>query len=139
MRSVTVVQAASGGSRVRRALLRTAFLLTGAALCVAFLLLQTGRHKLYFTHRRAHAAKAPAHAHLRNPAALHAALLFCYMVPVVYLVDHLARPIDYLVETMHAPAALGRWRLPHAGTVLSVGPGAVSGLPVSVFTVRDNF
>lgn len=97
-------------------------------LYAIFLLLQTGRHKLYFTHRRAHAAKAPAHAHLRNPAALHAALLFCYMVPVVYLVDHLARPIDYLVETMHAPAALGGVIM----AVLVATPEAISAVRAAV-------
>jgi Ca2+:H+ antiporter len=37
----------------------------------------------------------------------HAALLAAYMVPVVFLAEQLATPADYLIETLHAPAALG--------------------------------
>jgi Ca2+:H+ antiporter len=30
-----------------------------------------------------------------------------FIAPVVYLAEQLAKPIDYLIETLHAPAALG--------------------------------
>lgn len=36
-----------------------------------------------------------------------AAFLVAYMIPVVFLVDHLAIPVDYVVETLGAPAVLG--------------------------------
>ena len=37
----------------------------------------------------------------------HAALLLIYMAPVVFLVEHLAKPIDFVIETLRAPVALG--------------------------------
>jgi Ca2+:H+ antiporter len=37
----------------------------------------------------------------------HALLLAAYMVPVVTLAEQLAKPIDYLIETLRLPAALG--------------------------------
>ena len=33
--------------------------------------------------------------------------MLAYILPVVLLADHLAHPIDYFIETLHAPAALG--------------------------------
>ncbi|WP_442967100.1 calcium:proton antiporter [Rhizobium sp. GN54] len=106
------------------------------ALYVAFLVLQTGRHKLFFTNgRQSHAAgpasapgPAPAHRSSGQPLIRHAALLFAYMVPVVYLVDHLARPIDYVIETLRAPVALG-------GVVMAVlvaTPEAISAVRAAV-------
>ena len=37
----------------------------------------------------------------------HVLLLVAYMVPVVYLAEQLARPTDYVIETMGAPDAVG--------------------------------
>jgi len=37
----------------------------------------------------------------------HALLLVAYIVPVVYLAEQLARPADYVIETMGAPDAVG--------------------------------
>jgi Ca2+:H+ antiporter len=37
----------------------------------------------------------------------HAFLLLAYILPVVFLAERLAHPIDYLIETLHAPAPLG--------------------------------
>ena len=34
-------------------------------------------------------------------------MLVAYMVPVVYLVEQLGRPVDYVIETMGAPAPRG--------------------------------
>ena len=34
-------------------------------------------------------------------------MLVLYMVPVVFLAEHLAQPVDYLVEDLKFPAALG--------------------------------
>lgn len=103
-------------------------------LYAVFLMLQTGRHKPFFTnHHQSHATThtpvpTPGHRPSGQPLILHAALLFAYMVPVVYLVDHLARPIDYVVETLRAPMALG-------GVVMAVlvaTPEAISAVRAAI-------
>jgi Ca2+:H+ antiporter len=85
----------------------TALALMSIALYATFLVLQTGRHRGYFTmgdeSRQHHLPRRPEDEWI----ALQAVLLVAYMVPVVFLVEHLARPIDYLTETLGAPAALG--------------------------------
>jgi Ca2+:H+ antiporter len=77
-----------------------------AGLYAAFLGVQTGRHRSYFV---ADAAEEPAHP--ATPAAgsapREALLLVAYMAPIVVLAEQMAHPIDYLIETAHAPAALG--------------------------------
>jgi Ca2+:H+ antiporter len=79
-----------------------------AGLYCAFLAIQTGRHRGYFTAAERivdeHEAAAPTHAH---PLLRHAVLLIAYMLPIAFLAEELARPIDYLIETLHAPDALG--------------------------------
>ncbi len=80
--------------------------LVAVGLYVAFLVIQTGRNRSYFTE----AAEPPSHASAKlppAPLAFHAALLIAYLVPVVFLAEQLAHPVDYLIETLHAPAALG--------------------------------
>ena len=41
------------------------------------------------------------------PLLAHAALLITYILPVVFLAEQFAHPVDYLIETLRAPAALG--------------------------------
>jgi Ca2+:H+ antiporter len=80
--------------------------LVAVGLYVAFLAIQTGRHRSYFTE----AAEASSHASSKMPPAplaFHAALLIAYLAPVVFLAEQLAHPVDYLIETLHAPAPLG--------------------------------
>lgn len=72
----------------------------------AFLAIQTGRHRSYFTLEEDGARPAAVHRDGRK-LAVHAALLLAYMVPVAYLAEQLAHPIDYLIETLRFPAALG--------------------------------
>jgi Ca2+:H+ antiporter len=74
-------------------------------LYATFLVMQTGRHRSYF----AVDAVAGHEAATAQPEKLlpHAALLIAYMVPVVVLAEQLAPPVDYLIGTLHAPAALG--------------------------------
>lgn len=78
-------------------------------LYVTFLLLQTNRHRAYFTPVDEGAAE-PELSVLATPKQTRlwpsALLLGAYMVPVVFLAEKLALPVDYLVETMKAPAAL---------------------------------
>jgi len=72
--------------------------------CV-FLLIQTGRHRGFFTAddgAEVHDARHDPGSPLR-----HALFLGLYILPVVFLAEQLAHPIDYLIETMHLPAALG--------------------------------
>lgn len=76
-------------------------------LYVAFLAVQTGRHRSYFTSvGTVEDVHVVAHEH---PSSIwrHAILLVAYMLPVAILAEELARPIDYLIETMAAPAELG--------------------------------
>jgi Ca2+:H+ antiporter len=78
-----------------------------SGLYCAFLAIQTGRHRGYFTaiecgRNERGATPAGAHHLLR-----HAVLLVAYMLPIAFLAEELARPIDYLIETLHAPDALG--------------------------------
>ena len=75
-------------------------------LFTAFLAIQTGRHRGYFTLEED--ADRPARRQ-RDWQALyrHAGLLVLYMAPVAYLAEQLAHPIDYLIETLQAPTALG--------------------------------
>ena len=76
-------------------------------LYLAFLAIQTGRHRRYFTF------KEPGEAHEKSPVrhehglAWHAILLIAYILPVVFLAKQLAHPIDYLIETLRLPSSLG--------------------------------
>jgi Ca2+:H+ antiporter len=82
--------------------------LVSIGLYAAFLAVQTLRHRSYFTlgdveenvgHEMPDGAS-------RHPA-VHAFLLAAYMVPLVFLAEQLTRPIDALIEILHAPIALG--------------------------------
>lgn len=73
-------------------------------LYFTFLLIQTGRHRSYFTQPDA-VERAEEQASGALP--LHFGLLLAYIVPVVLLVEQLARPIDYVIETLGAPHMVG--------------------------------
>jgi Ca2+:H+ antiporter len=76
------------------------------ALYATFLAIQTGRHRGYFTMEEDGAR--PPQVGRRTPMPyLNATLLVAYMAPVAYLAEQLAHPIDYLIETLRVPAALG--------------------------------
>jgi Ca2+:H+ antiporter len=76
-------------------------------LYAVFLAMQTGRHRGYFMIDVAEPAALEPALIPRPAFALHAILLIAYMVPVVYLAEQLAPPVDYLVETLQVPVALG--------------------------------
>jgi Ca2+:H+ antiporter len=78
---------------------------TAVGLYGAFLVIQTGRHHGYFT--LGDEDERPAASAIPDSALPHALLLAAYMIPVVFLAEKLAHPIDYLIETLHFPAALG--------------------------------
>lgn len=83
-----------------------------AGLYIAFLGLQTRRHRAYFATQGDEETSGSQHAGGARTT-LHALLLAAYMIPVVYLAEKLAHPVDYVVETLHEPAAL-------AGLVMAV-------------------
>lgn len=83
-----------------------------AGLYIAFLGLQTRRHRAYFAAGDDDEGSSEAHGGAAR-ITLHALLLLAYMVPVVYLAEKLAHPVDYVVETLGKPAAL-------AGLVMAV-------------------
>ncbi len=74
-------------------------------LYVAFVLLQSSRHRTYFS-LGSEAVEPVSHA--TGSTARHSGLLLAYIFPVVYLAEKLAPPIDYIVETLHAPAGIRR-------------------------------
>ena len=77
-----------------------------AGLYCAFLAVQTGRHRGYFTSEDSVEAHHKATGH-RPSLMRHGLLLIAYMLPVALLAEEMAHPIDYLIETLRAPAALG--------------------------------
>jgi Ca2+:H+ antiporter len=81
--------------------------LSAVVLYATFLFLQTRGLRGYFmsTEPAPHQER-PERTAGRGPKVA-AAFLIAYMVPVVFLVDKLAIPVDYVVETMGAPALLG--------------------------------
>jgi Ca2+:H+ antiporter len=73
-----------------------------------FLAIQTGRHREFFSAGNTSAVSAAPERTASEPTALRSAVcLVLYLLPVVYLAELLAHPIDYLIETLHAPTALG--------------------------------
>jgi Ca2+:H+ antiporter len=95
----------------------------------AFLGIQTGWHRDYFVHAQGQPAAEPREASSSSRAVTHhAILLLCYMAPVVMLAEQLARPIDYLIETLHAPTALGGIAL----AVLVAAPEAIGAVRAAI-------
>ncbi len=85
-------------------------------ICIAlygtFLAIQTVRHRGYFTNAASMPDHGDAEADDHEPTGLrstpvHAMLLLAYLVPVVVLAKKLATPIDYGIEELAWPAALG--------------------------------
>jgi Ca2+:H+ antiporter len=86
--------------------------LVGVGLYSTFLAVQTRRHRGYFrfgddlAHEQADVSRPAPRSQPRLPLA-HAALLITYLLPVVYLAEQFAHPVDYQIETLKAPTALG--------------------------------
>jgi Ca2+:H+ antiporter len=79
---------------------------TSLVLYTVFVATQTGRHRDFFVYGEGAAGHAEAAA--EHGVRYHAALLVAYLAPVVFLAERLAAPVNYLIETVHMPAALGR-------------------------------
>jgi Ca2+:H+ antiporter len=80
--------------------------LMAVGLYGTFLGIQTVRHRGYFIMEEEDAHHESPGGSSRSLAA-HITLLLAYMLPVVYLAEQLADPLDNLIEVAHAPAALG--------------------------------
>jgi Ca2+:H+ antiporter len=78
--------------------------ISAIALYAIFIALQTGRQRSLFDDGR---GDDPIGQVAARPLLVHALLMFVFILQVVLLADELARPIDQLIETMHAPAAIG--------------------------------
>ena len=83
--------------------------LVSVGLYAAFLAIQTGRHRAYFAEadEAGSHARQGSHQGIPSRTGLHAALLVAYLAPLVFLAEQFAHPVDYLIETLQAPAALG--------------------------------
>ena len=82
-------------------------LVVAAGLYVAFLAVQTGRHRAFFTGDAIDGIAPPEPSHAAASPYVHAALLVAYILPVVFLAEQMARPIDHLIETLQLPTLLG--------------------------------
>ena len=84
-------------------------IVVSVGLYAIFLVVQTGRHRHYFvTHREPAGGHHPAHRPPgRRSVPMHAALLIAHLLPALFLAEQLAHPIDYLIETLHAPPPVG--------------------------------
>lgn len=69
-----------------------------------FLALQTGRHRGYFS---CNDEEEQHHLSGSHSLTYHALLLAAYMAPVVFLAEQLGKPLDYLIDTLHAPEKFG--------------------------------
>ncbi len=100
----TVTQTTSGPtlSGVQQVFL----VLTSVGLYATFIVTQTGRHRGFFVVEDEIEDHSSARTE-KGSTAYHAVLLVAYLVPVVYLAEHLAEPIDYFIETLGVPTAIG--------------------------------
>jgi Ca2+:H+ antiporter len=79
------------------------------SLCLygAFLAIQTSRHRSYFASDGKPEAIPPADALRRAPPpAYHTVMLTAHMVPLVFLAEQLAHPLNYFIDRLHAPEKL---------------------------------
>lgn len=77
-----------------------------AGLYAAFLAVQTGRHRGYFMSEGDDGESPHGAAHAPMSWGMHTLLLLAYMAPLVYLAEQFGRPVDDLLASLHAPAAL---------------------------------
>ncbi|MGH9807797.1 MAG: calcium:proton antiporter, partial [Terriglobia bacterium] len=109
----------------------------GLGLYSTFLAVQTRRHRGYFrldadpNHDQIAGNGEAGHHPPRSPprpVPAHTALLIAYILPVVFLAEQFAHPVDYLIETLRVPAALG-------GVIIAVvvaTPEAISAVRAAV-------
>ena len=79
------------------------------AIYAIFLIIQNWRHRDYFVRPVTAQGAAAIEGHQGEPNSLtyHGVLLVMYLLPIVFLSEEIALPIDHGIEVLHAPAALG--------------------------------
>lgn len=83
--------------------------LVSIGLYATFLVVQTGRHSGYFNVAHESESRAPAAPRPRPSRQIvwPSIALLANLLPALFLAEKLSRPIDHLIETLHAPAAVG--------------------------------
>ncbi len=81
--------------------------LVSVGLYATFLAVQTGRHRNYFALSNGDEPRAHAAPSQRRAIAAPSILLVANLVPALFLAEKLSHPIDHLIETLNAPAAVG--------------------------------
>ena len=76
-------------------------------LYAVFLAIQNVRHKNYFLGPKSEKAESEHHGHEARSLTYHGVMLALYLLPLVVLSKKLALPIDYGIQVLHAPSALG--------------------------------
>jgi len=105
--------------------------LMSVGLYATFLFAQTARHREYFLDLNPAGEPAAENEHsglVVRSVPFHAALLFCYLVPLVILSKKLAIPIDHGVRELGAPPELGGFII----AVLVLSPEGFSGLRAAI-------
>ena len=82
-------------------------IIMSVGLYAVFLAIQNVRHRNYFTAPKAEKAQSEHHGHEAISLTYHSVLLGLYLLPLVVLSKQLALPIDYGIQTLGAPSALG--------------------------------
>ena len=108
---------------------QAAFLvLMSLGLYLAFLLIQTRRHQSYFVMGLESSQQVAGETTLRPPMVYsmsgHILLLMGYLLSVILLAEKIARPVDYSIEVLGAPIALGGFFV----ASLILAPEAMSGI-----------
>jgi Ca2+:H+ antiporter len=84
------------------------FGLLTALLYIGFLAIQTVRHRTFFVEMEESHGEVAGHGHRpKNSVYYHAVMLVVTLLPVVLLSKPLANVIDYAIEELGAPTALG--------------------------------
>lgn len=91
-----------------------------------FLAIQNRRHRDYFLDPNPETASDAPHAdgHDVRTVGYHAPLLVAYLLPLVYLAEQLALPLNHAIEVFEAPAALGGFLV----AVLILSPESLAAL-----------
>ncbi|MFA6267784.1 MAG: calcium:proton antiporter [Pseudolabrys sp.] len=84
-----------------------AFAVLTGLLYGGFLMIQTMRHRSFFTEADAGAGEHGEHGGGHYPVWVHTILLVLTLLPVVLLAEPLAGIIDFGLEVLHAPTTLG--------------------------------
>jgi len=108
---------------------QAAFLvLMSLGLYLAFLLIQTRRHQSYFVMGLKSSQQVSSETTLHLPMIYsmrgHILLLMGYLLSVILLAEKIARPVDYSIEVLGAPIALGGFFV----ASLILAPEAMSGI-----------